>query len=88
MGSMGRVSMSSADGGVGPARYTEDRKPARWRAVARCMLDLEDRNEVRPRRALEAFWRCEHMSTSVLNDMLGVCVWVFVVDVCVDVVVV
>lgn len=39
----------------------EEMKPARCRARARARLYLVLGREVRPRRAREAFWRCEHM---------------------------
>lgn len=64
----------SAVGGWGPARYTEEKKPWRWSAMASWRLYLVDWIEVRPRRALEAFWRCEHMCAMLrMEGMVVVC---------------
>lgn len=44
-------------GGFGPERYTDEKKPERWRASAKCRLYLLLEMDVRPSRALDAFWR-------------------------------
>jgi len=56
---------------VSPARVTELMKPARWRARARRRLYLLLGMEVRPRRARDAFWRCEHMWLMDRMPILG-----------------
>ncbi len=44
---------------MSPPRVTEERKPEDWRARVRVRIMFVDGTEVRPSRALEAFWRWE-----------------------------
>ena len=57
-------------GGVVPPRVTEEMKPSRWRPSIRLTCNLETGIEVRPRRALDAFWRCEHTCARLTRDMV------------------
>ncbi len=63
-------------GGVRPPRVTEERKPAVWRESVRARSMLVEGMEVRPRRALEAFWRCEQTFARCTRDMVAVDGWV------------
>lgn len=56
-----------------PARVTEDRKPDSWRARVRVSTMFEEGTEVSPRRALEAFCRCEHTWERLTSDIAGWC---------------
>ncbi len=56
-----------------PPRVTEDRKPDCWRARARVRIMFVDGTEVSPRRALEAFCRCEHTLESMTRDIVACC---------------
>jgi len=57
-------------GGSGPPRVTVDRKPDFWRERARARFCLVEGREVRPRRALEAFWRWEQTLARLTRDMV------------------
>ena len=50
---------------------TEERKPEDWRARERVRSWLVEGMEVRPRRALEAFWRWEQTFARWTRDMVG-----------------
>lgn len=63
------VESESIGGGVRPPRVTEERKPDCWRARVRVRIRLVDGTEVSPRRALEAFCRCEHTLERVTRDI-------------------
>ena len=56
-GTEGVSRIRDGGGGVGPPTDTEEIKPARWRLRHRDRCRPERGMEVRPRRALEAFWR-------------------------------
>lgn len=56
-------------GGVGPPRVTEERKPECWRQRARERSWFVEGIEVRPRRALEAFWRWEQAWARFTRDI-------------------
>lgn len=45
-------------------------KPDVWRESMSVRIRLEEGTEVRPRRAREAFWRCEQTWESVTRDMV------------------
>lgn len=62
-GSVSKASNASGGGGCGPARVTEEMKPARCSANTIYRLYLVFGIDVRPRRAREAFCRCEHVFT-------------------------
>lgn len=49
---------------------TEERKPELWRARERVRSWLVEGIEVRPRRALDAFWRCEQTFARWTRDIL------------------
>jgi hypothetical protein len=57
-------------GGVGPPSVMDERKPSRCRPRARLTCSFETGIDVRPRRALDAFWRCEHTCARLTRDML------------------
>lgn len=57
-----------------PPRVTEERKPEAWRARVRVRIMFVWGTEVRPRRALEAFWRWEQTFERWTRDILGVVV--------------
>lgn len=64
--------ISSRVGGCGPARYTAEKKPERCSAMESCRLNLQFLTDVMPRRALEAFCRCEHMCATLrMEGMVG-----------------
>ena len=42
-----------------PPRVTEERKPEDWSASVNVRIMFVEGTEVSPRRALDAFWRCE-----------------------------
>jgi len=63
----------SRGGGANPPRVTEERKPDCWSARVRVRIMFVEGTEVRPRRALEAFWRCEHTFERWTRDILRVC---------------
>lgn len=54
-----------------PPRVTDERKPEDWRARVSLRIMLVEGTEVRPRRALEAFWMCEHTLERWTRDMMG-----------------
>ena len=56
-----------------PARVTEERKPEVWRASVRVRIMLLEGTEVRPRRAREAFWRCEQTLERMTRDIVVWC---------------
>jgi len=61
---------------VSPPRVTEERKPAVWRERQRVRIWFVEGTEVRPRRAREAFWRCEQTLERCTRDIVrfvGVC---------------
>jgi len=60
----------SNGGGVRPPRVTEDRKPDVCKERDRRKCKAVEGMDVRPRRALEAFWRCEHTCERLTRDML------------------
>ncbi len=62
----------SRSGGEGPARVTEERKPEVWRESISARIRFEEGTEVRPRRAREAFWRCEQTWARLTSDILMV----------------
>lgn len=59
-------------GGVIPPSVTEERKPSRCRPSARLTCILETGIDVRPRRAFDAFCRCEQTCARLTRDMLAV----------------
>lgn len=61
---------SEGEGGTGPPRVMLDRKPLRWRDSVRDRCRDVLGMEVRPRRAREAFWRCEQVWESWTRDMV------------------
>jgi hypothetical protein len=61
---------SSKGGGWRPERVTEERKPDVWSARVRVRIMLVEGTEVRPRRAREAFWRCEQTFERCTRDMV------------------
>jgi hypothetical protein len=62
----------SSGGGEGPATWTVDTKPCFWRLRERERWRLDMGIEVRPRRALEAFWRWEQTWARFTRDILAV----------------
>jgi len=58
-------------GGVGPPRTTVDMKPAFCSARERRRWRFVDGIEVSPSRALEAFWRWEHVCARSTRDILS-----------------
>lgn len=56
---------------MSPARVTEDRKPADWRASVSRRIWFVEGTEVRPRRAFEAFWRWEQTFERCTRDMIA-----------------
>lgn len=68
--SEGSVEEECRGGGSRPPRVTEEMKPADWRARERRRMEFVDGTEVRPRRALDAFWRCEQTFARWTRDML------------------
>ena len=62
-------SSSDGGGGWGPPIATLDMKPDFWSESVRESRRVVDGTEVRPRRAREAFWRCEQACESVTRDM-------------------
>jgi hypothetical protein len=59
-------------GGEAPPRVTEERKPSRCRPRTKFTCILETGIDVRPRRAFDAFCRCEHTCARFTSDMLAV----------------
>lgn len=55
-----------------PPRVTEERNPDCWSASERVRIMFVEGTEVRPSRALDAFWRCEHTFERWTRDMLVV----------------
>ena len=49
---------------------TDDIKPARWRPILKERWSRDGEMEVRPRRALEAFWRWEQTWERLTRDMM------------------
>lgn len=49
---------------------TEERKPEVWSARVRVRIMLLEGTEVRPRRAREAFWRCEQTLERCTRDIV------------------
>jgi hypothetical protein len=66
----GRFRRRDGGGGSGPPRTTVEMKPDVWRESMSVRMRLEEGTEVRPRRAREAFWRCEQTWDSVTRDMV------------------
>jgi len=60
-------------GGEGPPRVTVETKPAFCRARARERCRFVEGMDVRPSRALEAFWRCEQTCARFTRDIVFVC---------------
>jgi len=60
----------SIGGGVMPPRVTEERKPDCWSARVNLRIMFVEGTEVRPRRALEAFWRCEQTLERMTRDIV------------------
>lgn len=56
-----------------PPRVTEERKPDCWRASVRVRIMLVEGTEVNPRRALEAFCRCEQTLERMTRDIVVWC---------------
>lgn len=56
---------------MSPARVTVERKPEDCRARESARSWLVEGMEVRPSRALEAFWRCEQTFARCTRDMVG-----------------
>lgn len=54
-----------------PPRVTEERNPEAWSAKVRVRIMFVWGTEVRPRRALEAFWRWEQTFERWTKDMMG-----------------
>ena len=59
-------------GGETPPRVTDERNPSRCRPRTRLTCIFETGIDVRPRRALEAFCRCEHTCARFTSDMMAV----------------
>ena len=59
----------SVGGGLRSPRVTEERKPDDCRARRRFRCRFVEGMEVRPRRALEAFCRCEHTWARFTRDI-------------------
>lgn len=59
----------SRRGGVGPPRVTVEMKPEDWRARRRERCRFVEGMDVRPRRALEAFCRCEQTWARLTRDI-------------------
>lgn len=59
---------------MSPARVTEERKPADWRARVSRRIWFVEGTEVRPRRAFEAFWRWEQTFERCTRDMIASCI--------------
>lgn len=53
-----------------PPRVTEERKPDCCRERERRRCRAVEGIEVRPRRALEAFWRCEQTWERLTSDIV------------------
>lgn len=53
-----------------PPRVTEERKPDCWSARVNLRIMFVEGTEVRPRRALEAFWRCEQTLERMTRDIV------------------
>lgn len=56
---------------MSPARVTDERKPAFCSASSSVRCRFVDGTDVRPSRALEAFWRCEQTCERLTRDMVG-----------------
>lgn len=56
-----------------PPRVTELRKPEDWRLSMRVRIMLVEGTEVSPRRAREAFCRCEQTFERCTRDIVTVC---------------
>lgn len=54
-----------------PPRVTEERKPEDCSASVRVSIMFVEGTDVRPKRALEAFWRCEHTWERFTRDIVG-----------------
>ncbi len=50
---------------------TDERKPEDCSASVRVRIMFVEGTEVRPSRALEAFWRCEQTFARCTRDMVG-----------------
>jgi len=57
---------------VRPPRVTVEMKPADCSARESRRIWFVEGTEVRPRRALEAFWRCEQTFERWTRDILGI----------------
>lgn len=55
---------------MSPPRVTLERKPEDWRARRSFKCRLVEGTDVRPRRALEAFWRWEQIWARFTSDIL------------------
>lgn len=55
-----------------PPRVTEDRNPDCWSASVSVRIMFVEGTDVRPRRAFEAFCRCEHTFERCTRDILRV----------------
>lgn len=64
------VDRASKGGGVIPPRTTVERKPEVCSASVSRRIMLEEGTDVKPRRALEAFWRCEHTFERWTSDIV------------------
>ena len=67
----GRFSRSDGGGGSGPPRTTADMKPDVCSESMSVRMRFVDGTEVRPRRAREAFWRCEQTWERVTRDIVS-----------------
>jgi hypothetical protein len=54
---------------VGPPSVTLERKPSRCRPSINRTCSFDTGIEVRPNRAFDAFWRCEHTCARLTSDM-------------------
>ena len=67
------VERESIGGGVRPPRVTEERKPDCCSARVKSEDHVRGGTEVRPRRALEAFCRCEQTLDRMTRDIVVWC---------------
>lgn len=69
---MGACARSAdAGGGVAPPRVRVEIRPAFWKERRRLRCRFVSGTEVKPRRALEAFWRCEQRCARLTRDIFG-----------------
>jgi hypothetical protein len=64
------VERESIGGGVRPPRVTDERNPDCWSARESVRIMFVEGTEVRPSRALEAFWRWEQTFARCTRDMV------------------